>query len=79
MPGPANEHRNSIEDVVSLLPTLRLAASRMLKSRDMDAIDHLVERTLLSAISDVERSPDNGSLMQWLYGIMAGIAEMSDL
>lgn len=54
--------------MVSLLSALRLAARGF--RPDTYEADDLVEATLRSALANVELCPANGSLWQWLYGIM---------
>ncbi|MBZ9991172.1 response regulator [Mesorhizobium sp. BH1-1-5] len=60
------------DDVVSLLPKLRLAARLLLD--DARASDRLVELTLESALEDIDNKPAGSSTADWLNGIMRGIA-----
>ncbi|WP_245430085.1 response regulator [Mesorhizobium sp. WSM3859] len=60
------------DDVVSLLPKLRLAARLLLD--DARASDRLVELTLERALEDIDNRPTGSSTADWLNGIMRGIA-----
>lgn len=59
------------EGVVDCLALLR-AHARLLKA-DRMAADDLVELTLKRAIADVHHRPANGTLFEWMYGIMLTI------
>jgi len=72
-PGDAAETASRQDDIVSILPKLRLAA-RLLLSED-GAADRLVERTLERAIEESGRRSDGGSAIEWLSDIMEKIAE----
>jgi CheY-like chemotaxis protein len=60
------------EDVVSMLPKLRLAARLLLA--DGNAADRLVERTLQRAIRESAVRLDRRTTTEWLTGIMEDIA-----
>lgn len=60
------------DDVVSLLPKLRLAARLLLD--DAGASDRLVELTLERALEDIDNRPAGSSTAEWLNGIMRSIA-----
>jgi hypothetical protein len=61
------------DDVLSMVPKLRLAA-RLLVS-DVDASDRLVERTLERAIRDIDRREDSASTEDWLNEILQDMAK----
>ncbi|AEH90847.1 response regulator receiver protein [Mesorhizobium opportunistum WSM2075] len=63
------------DDVLGLLPKLRLAARLLLG--DVSASDRLVERTLERALDEVESKPTGQATADWLTGIMAKIARSS--
>jgi CheY-like chemotaxis protein len=60
--------RDDPDDIVVLLPKLRLAARLMLT--DENAADRLVERTLKDAIRTVDRRPGHCSAEDWLNGLL---------
>jgi hypothetical protein len=62
------------DDVVSLLPKLRLTARLWLD--DAGAADRLVELTLERALEDIDKKPAGSSLVDWLNGIMRRIARL---
>ncbi len=59
----------SVNDVVSLLPRLRLAAAE-LEHGDLSRGDALVERALQVAIGSIESYPGSTALEPWLLKIM---------
>jgi CheY-like chemotaxis protein len=61
------------DDVVSLLPKLRLAARLLLS--DERAADRLVERTLRDAIQTVGDRPDDWTVEDWLNGLLREAAK----
>ncbi|PAQ00480.1 MAG: response regulator [Mesorhizobium sp.] len=66
---------NLSDNVFSLLPKLRLAARLLLG--DVGASDRLVERTLESAIGEIDRRRVGVSTEDWLNGIMRSVARSS--
>jgi hypothetical protein len=74
---PAAKTEVREDDVVSLLPKLRLAARVLLS--ESGAADRLVERTLERAIDEIDRRPDGQNPMEWLGRIMEEIAEFEGL
>lgn len=62
------------DNIISLLPKLRLAARLLLD--DVGASDRLVERTLLQAIEEVDSRPADLTTARWLNLIMRGIARL---
>jgi len=65
---------STAEDVVALLPKLRLTARLLLD--DAGASDRLVEHTLEQALEDLDRRPEGSSIADWLNTIMRGIAQL---
>jgi len=65
------------DDVVSLLPKLRLAARLLIP--DGEAADRLVERTLERAIGENGKRSDRRTTMEWLSDLMEEIAERRSL
>jgi CheY-like chemotaxis protein len=65
------------DDVVSMLPKLRLAARLLLP--DGNAADRLVERTLERAIRESARRSDRRTTTEWLSDIMEEIARSEGL
>ena len=65
---------STAEDVVALLPKLRLTARLLLD--DPGAADRLVEHTLEQALEDLDRRPEGSSIADWLNTIMRGIAQL---
>lgn len=62
------------EDVVALLPKLRLTARLLLD--DAGASDRLVEHTLEQALEDIDKRPAGSSIADWLNTIMRKIARL---
>ncbi|WP_245430060.1 response regulator [Mesorhizobium sp. WSM3859] len=62
------------EDVVALLPKLRLTARLLLE--DAGASDRLVEHTLERALEDIDNRPADSSIADWLNAIMRRIAQL---
>lgn len=67
--------QDDADDVVSLLPKLRLAARLLLS--DEHAADRLVERTLRQALLEVNERPDDCSTEDWLNGLLEKAAQSS--
>ncbi|TIV05688.1 MAG: hypothetical protein E5V94_13525 [Mesorhizobium sp.] len=63
---------SAAEDVVALLPKLRLTARLLLD--DAGASDRLVEHTLEQALEDIDNRPEASSITDWLNSIMRRIA-----
>ncbi|WP_225248194.1 response regulator [Mesorhizobium sp. J8] len=63
-----------MEDVVALLPKLRLTARLLLD--DAGASDRLVEHTLEQALEDLDKRPEGSSIADWLNTIMRRIAQL---
>jgi len=61
-----------IDDVLSIVPKLRLTARLLLS--DVDASDRLVERTLERAIRDIDRRRASVSTEDWLNEILQDMA-----
>ncbi|WP_292073196.1 response regulator [Mesorhizobium sp.] len=65
---------SAVEDVVVLLPKLRLTARLLLD--DAGASDRLVEHTLEQALEDIDKRPEDSSIADWLNAIMRRIAQL---
>ncbi|RUX14178.1 response regulator [Mesorhizobium sp. M2A.F.Ca.ET.042.01.1.1] len=65
---------SAAEDVVALLPKLRLTARLLLD--DAGASDRLVEHTLEQALEDIDKRPEDSSIADWLNAIMRRIAQL---
>jgi hypothetical protein len=70
---PRGDAGSSPDEVISLLPGLRLAARLLLN--DVHASDRLVERTLEWAIRDIEQKPSGQSTEDWLAGLLRMLAK----
>ncbi|WP_181177577.1 MULTISPECIES: response regulator [unclassified Mesorhizobium] len=62
------------EDVVALLPKLRLTARLLLD--DAGASDRLVQHTLEQALDDIDKRPEGSSIADWLNTIMRRMARL---
>jgi CheY-like chemotaxis protein len=60
-----------VDNVVSLLPVLRLEA-RLIVSEN-NAADRLIERTLEKAVKEIERRPEGLQLATWLHRIFTEV------
>ncbi|WP_245489412.1 MULTISPECIES: response regulator [unclassified Mesorhizobium] len=65
---------STAEDVVALLPKLRLTARLLLD--DPGASDRLVEHTLERALEDIDNRPADSSIADWLNTIMRRMAQL---
>jgi CheY-like chemotaxis protein len=72
--GP-REEQDDADDVVSLLPKLRLAARLLLS--DEHAADRLVERALRQALIEVNDRRDDCPTEEWLNGLLERAAKSS--
>ncbi|MDX8523659.1 response regulator [Mesorhizobium sp. MSK_1335] len=63
---------STADDIVALLPKLRLTARLLLD--DAGASDRLVERTLERALEDIDKRSAGSSIADWLNAIMREIA-----
>ncbi|CDX46212.1 Response regulator receiver protein [Mesorhizobium sp. ORS 3359] len=73
-PGTVAQPVSAGEDVVALLPKLRLTARLLLD--DAGASDRLVEHTLEKALEDIDNRPADSSIADWLNAIMRRIAQL---
>ena len=65
---------SAAEEVVALLPKLRLTARLLLD--DAGASDRLVEHTLEQALEDIDERPEGLPIADWLNAIMHRIAQL---
>ncbi|WP_292560537.1 response regulator [Mesorhizobium sp.] len=73
-PAPVAQPVSAAEDVVALLPKLRLTARLLLD--DAGASDRLVEHTLEQALEDIDKRPEDSSIADWLNAIMRRVAQL---
>ncbi|TGS19204.1 response regulator [Mesorhizobium sp. M2E.F.Ca.ET.209.01.1.1] len=73
-PAAVAQQVSAAEDVVALLPKLRLTARLLLD--DAGASDRLVEHTLERALEDIDNRPADSSIADWLNAIMRRIAQL---